>query len=234
MATVKRRTTANVVVQHENGEVESIPLSRQNRLLFDHNLWGLLKNGTDILQISGDRDVTIIPNDDSTEFTLEIEGAQPTHISPDLKPRLVDVLIDHYESRSEGEEKDVTPFLNLQRDIVENRVRMAVANYLAEMPPFSEYTDNGILEVTKNGWLFSDELLLTWECEFRHPNTTSRKRNGSVIDPSSADSAYDVDFKRTRERGESYSVEIDGQGYMLTPNELDFMSKALWAAEVPT
>jgi len=232
MPEVKRRTPANIVVQHDDGNIESVPLSRQNRLLFDHNLWGLLKEGDEILHLSGDPSVTISPNEDSTEFTLKVEGAQPMHLGPDLKPRMVDTLITIYEDRDEGEGADPTPLVDLRDEIMENRVRMKVVDYLAEMPPFSEYISDGKLEVTENGWLFSQELLLTWECEFRHPNTVSRRRNGSVISPDSADSAYDVSFSGLS--NERHSVTIDGDDYRMTAKEMDFMARALWAAEIPT
>ena len=202
----------------------------QNRLLFDHNLWGLLKDGDEKLQIDGDPSVTIIPNDDATEFTLDLEDGQPIHLSPDLKPRLVDTLITIYKNAEDGD-RDPSPLVSFRDEIRENRVRMEVAEYLGEMPPFSNYSDNSDLEITENGWLFHGELLLTWECEFRHPNTQSTKRDGSIIEPSSADSAYDVSFQR--KPGAAHAIKIDGESYRLTDNEMDFLTKAIWAAEVP-
>lgn len=230
MPEVKRRTPANIVVQHDNGDVESVPLSRHNRLLFDYNLWGLLKEGDEIATISGDPTVTIIPNDEATEFTLKVENAQEIHIGHDMKPRLMDTLFKVYEG--DDDDLDPTPLVVLRDDIMENRVRMNVVDYLSKMPPFSRYKMEDTLEVTENGWLFSDELLLTWECEFRHPNTTSKRRDGSIISPDAADSAYDVSFGKTS--NQHHPVTIDDRQYRLTSQEMDFLTRALWAAEVPT
>lgn len=229
MPTVKRRTPANIVVQHDDGMVESVPLSRQNRLLFDHDLWGLLKEGDEIVKVGSDPQVTIIPNQEATEYTVEIDGAQPIHLGPDVKPRLIDNLLEVYEC---DDNDYVAPLIDLRDEMMDNRVRMIVARYLAEMPPFSRYIEEGELEVTDNGWLFHDELLVTWNCEFRHPHTTSRSLSGSVISPDAGDSAYNVEFDDNYES--RHSLEIDGKAYRMTKNEMDFLTRVMWAAEVPT
>jgi hypothetical protein len=228
MTTVKRRTPANIVVQHDNGSVESIPLSPKNKLLFDHNLWGVLQDGSEILKLSGNPGVTITPNDDSTEFTIVVGDAEPLHIGEDMKGRLMDALKDVY---TKGNDRDLQPLIDLHDRIRDDRVRRYVVDSIVEMPPFSQYVEEGRLEVTSNGWLFGGELLLTWNCDFRHPETTSRKVSGSSINPGSADSAYDVSFNS---RSTTHTVEVDDNTYRLTNDEMDFMARALWAAEIPT
>lgn len=231
MPEVKRRTPANVIVEHDNGEIENVPLSPKNKLLFDKNLWGLLKKGDEILQIDGDPSVSIIPNDSATEFTIQVEGAQPIHLGADQKQLLVETLEEAYDDTGDGD-LDPRKLIDLRDDLMENRVRKEVVDYLAEMPPFSEYVENGNIQIIGSGWLFYDELLLTWGREFRHPNTTSKARNGSIISPDAADSAYDVRFSGVMDN--THSVTIDGEGYRLTSKEMEFMAKALWAMKIPT
>ena len=45
MPTTLDETDANLLVQHDDGRVEMISLSPMNKLLYDHDLWGLLREG---------------------------------------------------------------------------------------------------------------------------------------------------------------------------------------------
>ena len=228
---VKRRTSANFIVQHDDGNVENIPKSPRNNLLFEHDLWGVLKTGNEILQLDTDPAITVIPEEGGNEYVIEIAGVQAMRIDSGMKSDFVEALHKVYDNGG-NEGKNPQPLVDFRNNVMANRVRMEVVDYLGRMPPFSKLVESGSLEITDNGWLFHDELLLTWQGEFRHPDTNSTRRSGSIVEPTSSDSAYSVNFNR-RNTG-THRIEIDGNEYRMTENETDFLTKAVWAAEVPS
>ena len=102
MPTILDETDENLLVQHESGRVELIPLSPMNRLLYKHDLWGLLREGDEILMI-GATDTTprveVAPiEDEDNSYTLVVGDLEPLHLGPHHKSRLIDALMDYYES----------------------------------------------------------------------------------------------------------------------------------------
>lgn len=230
-------TPANMLVKFSDDRVENLSKSPTNVLLYEHNLWGLLRTGNEILSM--DRDdyppVQIIPDENAERYTLRV-GGEELNMSPDMKPRLVDTLHEVY--KSDGEETP-QPIIDLFDEVRANMVRREVTDYFENIPPFLWLRKDGprtepnvpqILEITDNGWLFHDELLLTWEAEFRHPDTTQYELRGSVVATDGSNDAYKL---RGIDHGEKErTMTIEGEEYRLTENELNFLSMAMFAVKV--
>lgn len=226
---VKRKTSANVIVQHEDGNVENIPLSPKNRLLFEHNLWGLLREGNEILKMDTDPLLTIIPRESGGGFTLKIEDAQPLQIGTSLRSEFVEQLFEVYDN--DGKEgKNPNALINFRDEVLDNRVRPEVVKYLGSMPPFSTLVDNDMLKIVEDGWLFYGDLLLTWQQKFQRPQSQSTKVAGGIVEESVRDKAFNMKFNRNMERK---TIQIDNRDYLLTQNEMEFLTRAVWATEVP-
>lgn len=219
-------TETNWLIEYPNGTIETVTKSAHNRLLYEYDLWGLLKNGSEIVQIEDDTDgtrVTITPNDDSTEFTLQVDDTEPLHIGEHHTADLVEALVDVYD-RDEG----VEPLVTLFHDIRENRVREEVMQAMGEMAPFE-----AAVTVQNDGWLIHGHLLLTWDQEFHHPNTTTRTVHGSAVSPGSSEPAYKMNFRSKSPNNRT--ITVDGAEYLLTDKEMEFLARALWAiTEAPT
>ena len=79
-----------------------ISLSPMNKLLYDHDLWGLLREGDEIL-IIGATDTTprveVAPiEDEDNGYNLVVDDLEPLHLGPHHQSRLIDALMDYYES----------------------------------------------------------------------------------------------------------------------------------------
>jgi len=227
---VLQSNDANWLVQFDNGEVDTVTKSPLNRLLFDHDLWGLLKKGDEIVTYQGGENqpkVTVIPSDDATEFTLKVKDANDDlHLGEHHKPDLIDALKEAHEP---DDGVDVLPIIDLYDTIREDMVRESVMERMADYGPFSE-----AVEPRSGGWLIHDHLLLTWEGDFYHPDTTSRNRSGSVIKDGARAEAYDLRLDSCSLPSADRDVTIGGEQYRLTDAEMEFIARGVWAvAEAP-
>jgi len=214
------KTDTNMLVQHEDGSVENVSLSPLNRLLFDHDLWGVLRDGTEILTLSeGNREVTVIPGDDAREYTLGVSETESLHLGEHQKSALIDALRQVYD---EGDERDPQPLIELYDRLRADMVRRRVVNGVGQNPPFASQ-----LECREDGWLINGHLLLTWDNEFIHPGTTSRTVFGSGVRAGSSESAYQMTLSSAG--NENREVTIDGQTYRLTDSEMEFVARAMFA-----
>ncbi|AGM10963.1 hypothetical protein M193_gp082 [Halorubrum tailed phage 7] len=220
------KNDANLLVENDDGEIELVPLSPLNRLLFDHGLWGLLRRGDEIL-IFGECEehpqVTVQPDDAAENYTIRIGDYDPLHLGVHLKTKLVDALIEVYE---EADGDDPTPIIRLYDNVREGRVRRRVIDGLAEQPPFA-----GHVEVNGDGWLLNGHLLLTWSRKFYHPDTTSRRVVGSSVAPGSTEKAYQVRFGNAPSEMER-ELTVEGVRYRLTNAEMEFIARAMWGVTV--
>lgn len=214
------KSESNMLIQRDTGEVENVPLSPLNRLLFDHNLWGLLREGGEILRLQSndERGATIIAGDDARTYTLDVGSTESLHIGEHQKGDLVDALIDVYES----DERRVAPIVELYDRLRASMVRQRVVNYIAQNPPTSSH-----VEIRADGWLIHGDLLLTWDSEFVHPETTSRTVRGSGVREGASDEAYQMQLGQTS--SENRTLTIDGETRRLTDSEMKFVAKAMWS-----
>lgn len=213
----------NWLIRRDDGSIENVTKSPLNKLLFQHDLWGLLRDGGEVLTFSGDEEtptVRVIAGDDAREYTLDLPGSEDgkLHLGEHLKSDLVDVLIDVYEN----EHDDASRLVELYDDVRENRVREDVLRSFAERPPFA-----GVIEVVDDGWLIKGYLKLTWEGEFYHPDTSSRTVN-SLTGTGSAQEAYNLRFSSIGNDLDR-TVTLDGTTYRMTEAEMRFLAKGLWA-----
>jgi hypothetical protein len=213
-------TPANFLVQ-EDGDIRSIGRSKLNRALVEQDLWGLLRDGDEILNLRADDQpkVTLIPHEGGNEFELQIGEERQVHLGPHHKSQVVDILVDHEKS-----EPKIKSLVSLYDEIREDMVRKEIMEYIAEREPFANH-----VVANESGWLIHDHLLLTWETEFYHPNTTTYDRSGSVIGEGLSERAYRVNIDRITDDIDR-RMELDGEVYYLTESEMEFLAKGLWAA----
>lgn len=221
---ILEENSTNWLIMTPDGSTETKTKSSDlNKLLFGHNLWGLLDAGDEIWTHKGAEDeptVTIIPGEDDC-YTIRVTNAPDLVIGANHKTDLVDALADVYE-KYDGE--SIKPVIQLYDSVRENMVRSDLLNHFSKA--FSEK-----VEVRADGWFINGHLLLTFEGEFYHPQTDSRKRSGrSVIGASSSAQAYGVNISNPDDMVKR-NITIDGTDYRLTPKEAKFLARAIWAVE---
>jgi hypothetical protein len=214
----------NWLILTEDGSTDSKTKSSDlNQLLYGHDLFGLLDRGDEIWMHNGAEDeqkVTIIPGEDD-QYTIRPENAPDLTIGAHHKTDLVDAMATMYEDR-DGE--SVAPILNLYDSIREDMIRDKV------LEPFAKAFSDKV-EVKADGWFLNGHLLLTFEGEFYHPSTNSRKRAGnSVVGVSSSTEAYSVVIGDP-EDAISRDITLDGEDYRLTDKEIRFLARMVWAVE---
>jgi hypothetical protein len=210
----------NWFVQFPDGSTDIVTKSNLNKLLFKHNLWGLLRDGTTTWEYHASGRTVLIQPRDENEYELSVNGANPVVLGPHHKSDLVDALVDHYESEEGGNADELVALYDRVR---EQQIRSNVVGKFIDVPPIA-----GSATGVSSGWLINDHLLLTWEGDFLHPDTTSRQRNGSVISDGASENAYKVDVE-WEDVGMSREIEIDGNKIRLSNAEMKFLANALWA-----
>ena len=216
----------NLLIETEDGRTELVARSPLNRLLFDHELWGLLRRGDEMLVFGKSEDhpqVLIAPDSNAENYTIKIGDYDNLHLGVHQKTKLVEALAEVYENNG-GE--DPTPVIRMYDEIRKEQVRRRVIDSLAEQPPFA-----GRVEATDDGWLINGHLLLTWEREFFHPGTTSRRVVGSSVAPGSTEKAYRVRFGDAPAEMER-EMTVDGVNYRMTDAEMSFIARAVWGVTV--
>lgn len=203
----------------EGGEVESVTRTDTNTLLFDHGLWGLLRDGTDILTLQGTEDepqVTITPGEDAKAFKLDPDGQDPVYLGEHWKAEFIKKLVATYES----DDKSVEPLLNLASHVREMQIDRNEVEALLDVEPFSSAVTEQM-----GGWLIHDNVLLSWENEFYHPGTTSREIDSGSVARGSSDEAYELEFQDQRPDGTFGKIES------IDRTVSTFVSKAAWAVQ---
>lgn len=216
----------NWLVQFPDGSTQPVTKSTMNRLLYEHNLWGLLKGGDQMLVIQRDDspNVEVIPNDDSTEFIIEVGHGDPLHLGQHHKSALIDVLA----TARTDDGFDPEPVIDFYEQIRGDRIREDLMRELGSKSLFRD-----AVEVTADGWLIHDHLLLTWESEFYHPDTTTRTVHGSAVSPASSEPAYSMSISKSPT--ENRNVTVNGERYRFTDAEMTFLAKGLWGiTKAPT
>ena len=216
--------TGNWLVQFDDGTTKTVAKSKQNRLLMEYDLWGLLRDGTEVLTTThDDTDVAVVPGDGAREFTLKYGEFEPLHLDPHEKSRLVDAI---FEGKDPDSERGLgAALVGLFDDIRENRVRSDVIGALHDAPPFK-----GVVAETSRGWLFNDHLLLTYNAEFYHPDVESRTRSGGAVSGTENQEAYELSVSPSDSMDRE--LTIDDTTYRLTDAEMEFVAKALWASKM--
>jgi hypothetical protein len=221
---ILEENTTNWLVMTPDGSTETKTKSSPlNQLLYGHNLWGLLDTGDEIWTHKGKEDeptVTIIPGENDC-YTIRLGNAPDLTIGAHHKTDLIDALIEMYQ---EGDGESVQPITALYDSIRRDMLRADLLDAFSKA--FA-----GKVEVRDDGWFINGHLLLNYEGEFYHPETDSRQRSGrSVIGVNSASEAYRLQVESPEEMM-SREITIDGETRRLTPKEMKFLSKAIWAVE---
>jgi hypothetical protein len=217
----------NYLVLTDDGSTETkSKASDLNKLLFEHRLFDLLQEGSEMWSSSGYDDncpaVHIHPDDNAECYTLQImSGDYPKlTLGKHQKTDLVSALAEVYD----GDERSVQPLLTLYDDIRANMIREEALAGFADA-----FGDTVVRQ--EDGWFIHDHLLLTWDCELHHPRTESRQRSGQqVIGASSTKVAYDVNISAIE--GEiDRNITHDGTDWRLTDGEVQFLAKVIWAVK---
>lgn len=214
---------SHVLVQ-EDGEVKLIPWSPRNKLLYKHGLHGLIVDRSEILSLRGPPAVEIAPDGDSG-FSIKVSHDDHEEFEDKVRipPHGVQDLLEALATVYDTPERDVTPILSLVRERLDFDVAPGIVRPLANVEPF-----DSTVEIVKDGWLIHDHVLLTYNNEFFHPKQRGYTRNGSTIDDSANQEAYEVRFhRRPNSDGQAELTGFEGTGY--SDVLVDFVRRALWA-----
>lgn len=205
-----------ILVEGEDGVPEFIPRSKQNELIYNHGLDGLLIRGDSILSTEHNGvSVKLIPDEDAREYTLNIDGKQIT-IPPHRKSDLVDIIHESYEDEGKLVPSRLKP---LVQDIVETAVNPTVVNPATELLTFD-------VDTRDDGWLINDSVLLTFDNEVYRPDRDTYSRDGrSVVQEENE--AYDLDIDVYQRHIDQMTLHDFVAGKYSTA-DLRFLSIALW------
>lgn len=219
---ILEETNANWYVVKPDGSTENIPKSPENRLLYEHNLYSFLRHGNDVLVFNTDSDdteVRVIASEDASEYDMIVGDGDRLHLGPHLKSDLVNALIEVYD----GDERDPAPLIEMYDDIRSERVREPVINELSAREPFAS-----AVTTSADGWLIHDHLLLTWERDLHHPDTTAYNRRGNTVAEGSSEIAYELRVGEPSSDDADRQLTVNGETYRLTDAEMEFVAKAAW------
>lgn len=214
---------ANYLIQYDDRSVELVPKSDMNRLVFEHGLWGLLRTGDDILVVKPDGEkprIRVVPETSAQAYSLHVGDYDPIHLGPHQKADLVDALMEG-KCEDGNLRRSLIRLYDTARDV---SVRERIIGVIAEHEPFASN-----VEVVKDGWLIHQHLLLTWDREFYHPGTMSKTRSGHIIGNGSTEKAYQVNMRKKPDPDGMRSLSVDGHDYRLSDDEMDFITRAMWA-----
>lgn len=213
----------NWLVLTDDGRTETkTKASSLNQLLYGHNLFGLLDRGDEIWTKNPDdqQSITIIPGDEAKQYTLRFENAPDLTLGEHHKTDLIDAMAEMY---NEYDGENIEPLLRLYDDVRANMVRQEVLGV------FLDALSDKVAE-RDDGWFINGHLKLTYEGEFYHPSTESRKRSGQSVIGNFGTQAYQVNVSSVTSEMDR-DVTIDGESYRLTDSEMQFIGKAMWAIE---
>jgi hypothetical protein len=222
---VLEENRTNWLVRMENGSTETKTKSSDlNQLLYRYNLWGLLESGKEIWSHTGsdgEPNVTIVPDGTASTYKIQIGNLPDLTIGEHHKTDLIDALEDVHEKHNS---ESIAPIVALYDDIRKDMIRDEILDLFLDV--FSDKVVRG-----DGGWFINGHLLLTYEGDFYHPSTESRKRSGSsVIGTSSTTTAYGISIDNPGD-AVSRTVTLEGEEYVLTEKEMQFLGKAMWAIE---
>lgn len=218
----------HATVLTDDGDVEIISWgSKMNRLVYKHDLAGLVKHGDVVFQTETDEGtLRIIPDADATEFTIEVDD-ESFRVSKHQKTDLLDALDDAYgEGDDDGLDSQV--LLEFVYGLMDTKVNPAAAAQFLALPVF-----DGV-ERTDEGWWITDNVLLTYNNELYQPKTRRTTRTGDIIEDGANKIAYDVDISKHNVAHLDADGQVDlgsyNSDYLGDDDELvEFVAKAIWA-----
>jgi hypothetical protein len=219
---VLEENPTNYLVRTSDGRaVTKTKSSNLNQLLYGHNLAGLLEEQEEVLQISPEAEeeptATIIPQGEQKYEMVFSTFPESLVLGAHHKTLLVDALAETFQ---EYDSETVAPLVKLYEDTRKDMVRENALEAFNSLPG---------VKARESGWFINGHLLLSWEGEFYHPKTDSRKRSGGVVVPvKSSSEAYNVSVDAA-EADMERNVEHEGTTYRLTDSEVEFLAKAMWA-----
>lgn len=220
---VLEENPTNWLVATDNGSTTTKTKSSDlNRLLFGHDLFGLLDTGNEIWirqETEDEPRVEIIPDENAECYTIQVDEFPKLTLGAHLKTELVEAMAEMYQ---EHDGESVAPIIDLFDRFRADSVRTEV------LTPIYEALSERI-ERRDTGWFINGHVLLTYNCKMFHSDHVSRNRSGSVIGRGSSNSAYELETGDLSDM--SRNVMVDGKKRRLTNDELEFVHKAVWLIE---
>jgi hypothetical protein len=214
--------SSHATVLKDDGSVEIISWGSEiNRLIYRHDLAGLVKHGDEILSVETDEGtMQLIPNDDASEFSIEI-GSESFSVPKHQKSALLSALDDAYGD--DGLDDQV--LLEFVYDLMDTTVNPAAAAQFLALPVF-----DGAVERTDKGWRIHDDVLLTYNNEFYQPETRRTKRTGEIVEGGSNKVAYELKFSQSHDDTGQLDLTDFDTDYLGDDAELvEFLARAIWA-----
>lgn len=156
--------SSHLLVRHDNGDVELLPKSDRNVLLYRHDLFGFLRHGTDTLTFAHPNpnrnhdDITFVPAGE--DIRVQWRGDEFI-IGQHHRPAFLDVLSRAFEyDDPDGRYATVAGWLHDLLDVEVDRNRVAP---LLDHPAIEPH-----VEPRLDGWVLYDYILVTFDNEVYH------------------------------------------------------------------
>ncbi|QLG30001.1 hypothetical protein HUG10_20560 (plasmid) [Halorarum halophilum] len=224
----------------EGWETRNVTKTNRNVLLYEHGLYDLVYgSGNEILELSQTPYAAVASHEQEGTFTVWVNDEPPI----ETPPRMEEDVLEAVREILDNERRTIAPLTEIHKTILDTQVRRHVINRLLDEAPFSAFTERGLIDTESRGWLLYDQLLLTWEGEFRNQSNEDRRYEVSgsgVRQVESVNEAFSLsrrgqqDVTEYGEDGEQttndrITVEFGDVTHTFGEKEVAFISRVVWA-----
>jgi|GEM_PF-7099738 len=238
-------TPVNMLIRvyEDDGSARTTNVSKnaRNELLYKHGLYDLVYGqGEQILVLSDEPYAAVASHEQQATFTVWVNDEPPIETPPSMEEDVLEAVREMKES-----EDTIVPLTAIHATILNTQVRRHVINCLLDVAPFSAFAERGSIEETDRGWLLHNQLLLTWEGEFRNRSNEERRYEVSgsgVREVESVNEAFELSRRSGQQDVTSYdsdepstdpndrvSIEFDNATHTFGKKEVEFVSRVVWA-----
>jgi len=239
-------TPVNMLIRvyEDDGSASTTNVSKnaRNELLYKHGLYDLVYGqGEQVLVLNQDPYAAIASHEQKATFTVWVNDDPPIETPPGMEEDVLGAVRDMKVSDGDS----IAPLTAIHATILDTQVRRHVIKCLLDVAPFSAFAERGSIQEDERGWLLHDQLLLTWEGEFRNQSNEERRYEVSgsgVREVESVNEAFQLSRRSGQQDVTSYdsdepstdpddhvTVEFEGVTHTFGKKEVEFVSRVVWA-----
>lgn len=220
----------------------------RNELLFKYGMYDLVHGDDDTIIVLNQDPYAAISSYGDATYTVWVGDEYPVRTAPSMEERVLEAVRDIQQAKdadkptpdwtaeiSAEEDRPTIPLKEVHQHIIDTQVRRNVVNKLLDHQPFESASERGLVDTTDEGWVFHDELMLTWEGELRNNRDVGdfyQVEGSSVRRVDTANEAFtlrDVGAEFDDEHELSrHTVEFDDGEVTFGLSEMEFVTKAIW------
>lgn len=237
-------TPVNMLVRVFEDDGSSNTLNKtknaRNELLYKHGLYDLVYGeGDEILQLSDTPYGAVSSHEESGTFTVWVNDEPSIETPPSMEGDVLEAV----RKIKDDPEIGIRPLTEIHQTILDTQVRRRVIDRLLTAEPFSTFVERGMITDTNKGWLIHEQLLLTWEGEFRNQSNEDRRYEVSgsgVRQVESVNEAFSLNRRSGQQAVDTYSedaaettsratVEFGDATHTFGKKEMEFISRVVWS-----